>query len=116
PTNLTGGEGEHEIPISWDSSETNLKGFKVYIDPHPGMPGSSTGVSGSGAQGADEDAGFAVGVETMTPSLDGGTTDGGASEPAGVTNSECPSTFLVSGANPMKLPSSIHEKSINKPT
>lgn len=114
PTNLSGGEGEHVVPVNWDSSETNLKGFKVYIDPHPAAPGSSTGVSGSGAQG-DEDAGFAIGNNTMNASLDGGSADGGTT-PQGVTNSECPSSFLVSGADPSKLPSSIHEKTIDKPT
>jgi hypothetical protein len=52
--------------------------------------------------------------------LDGGTTatllDGGTAAVPGTTNSECPSRFLISGANPGTLPSSIHEKSINKPT
>jgi hypothetical protein len=114
PTNLSGGEGEHKIPISWDSGETNLKGFKVYIDPHPGAPGSVTGASGSSAEAADEDAGFAVGSNGMNPSLDGGMADGGT--PIGTTNPECPSSVLISGANPMKLPASIHKKTIDKPT
>jgi hypothetical protein len=115
PSNLSGGEGEHKIPVSWDSSETNLKGFKVYIDPHPGAPGSAgvTGASGSNAPGNDEDGG-SVSNNTMVPSLDGGLGDGGT--PTGLTNPECPSSFLISGNSPMDLPSSIHEKTINKPT
>ena len=114
PTNVTGGEGQHQIPVTWDSSETNLKGFKVYIDPNPGMAGSvNTGASGSGAPG-EEDGGGTVFTPVTT---DGGTSttgDGGVVQ--GATNANCPSSFLVSGASPSDLPSSIHEKTINKPT
>lgn len=113
PTNLSGGEGEHEVPVNWDSAETNLLGFKVYIDPHPGPPNSSTGASGNAAP--EEDAGFEVANNGMVASLDGGSGDGGTN-PVGLTNPDCPSSFLISGDDPTKLPSSIHEKTINKPT
>ena len=115
PTNVMGGEGEHLIPVTWDSTETNLKGFKVYIDPNPLPPGTQVGASGSGAE---EDAGAIVATPTTT-TTDAGTIlpDGGTTTTApGTTNPECPSRFLVSGANAADLPSSIHEKSINKPT
>jgi hypothetical protein len=117
PTNVTGGEGEHEIPVTWDSGETNLKGFKVYIDPHPGAPGSMIPSGASGSSGAtDEDDGGAL---PPVGTGDGGTVtgvtgDGGTA--IGATNAECPSSSLVSGAAPDMLPSSIKQKTINKPT
>jgi hypothetical protein len=115
---VTGGEGEHSIPVTWNSSEVNLKGFKVYIDPNP-LPANTpvSGVSGASGSGAEEDGGGVTVTTGAVPSVpsDGGTVgDGGT--PVGATNPECPSQFLISGANGADLPSSIHEKSINKPT
>lgn len=50
PGNVTGGSGENQIPVEWDSDETDLEEFIVFVDSNPG-PAGATGADGGTSDG-----------------------------------------------------------------
>jgi hypothetical protein len=44
PEDIEGGSGENEIPVSWTSSDTDLEGFRVFVD---SGDGATTGDGGN---------------------------------------------------------------------
>jgi hypothetical protein len=113
PINVRGGEGENTIPVSWQGGQTNLKGFRIYIDPNAGLPGSGgAGTSSSGSDTeTDADAAVIDAGEGVIPtsSVDGGVQISGP-------NPDCPSSVLMGGGDPADLPASIRKKTIDEPT
>jgi hypothetical protein len=90
PTEVVGGSGENEIPIEWETDETDIERFIVFIDNDPIEGGGGAGSGGS---------------------TDGGTTDGGSAN-----TGDCSSSVLQAGANPDDVPSGIRRKQVNEPT
>ena len=85
---VKGGEGENTIPVSWSGGQTNLKGFKVYIDPNAGLPGSN--VAGNGGQTVDAGQTSVDAGATIDNFVDGGVI-------TSAPNPNCPSSVLVGG-------------------
>jgi hypothetical protein len=86
PTRVTGGSGEHRIPIEWDTDESDIERFIVYIDNEPtAAPGGAGGTSAG---------------------VDGGSPNTG----------DCGSSVLTPGADAESLPSSLRQKRVDEPT
>ncbi len=123
PSSLASGKGESEVPISWKSGQTHLKGFVVFIDTS-GMaaPPLDTGGAGSGSGGADAgnaDAGDAGGAGDggTDAGTDAGTRvsvgDGGT---AGDSSGACGPTQLMGGETAENVPNGVRVKMIDEPT
>jgi hypothetical protein len=123
PVYVKGGEGENTIPVSWQGGQTHLKGFKVYIDPNAGSPGSSGGGAGdqgtSGSNGGVAEDGGAAGdggsaiADAGVGVISTGSVDGGVITSA--PNPDCPSSVLFGGGDPTELPSSVRKKTLDEP-
>jgi hypothetical protein len=87
PSEVVGGRGENQIPIEWDTSDSDLERFIIFIDNNPTEGG------GAGAAGT-ESAG------------DGGSANTG----------DCGSSVLQSGADAGDVPSTVRRKELAEPT
>lgn len=85
PDEVTGGSGENQIPVRWESDESDVDKFIVLIDSRP-----TAGSSGAGGSGTVSDA--------------------GVSAAAGAEASECGSDVLRAGASADSVSGSVTRK------
>jgi hypothetical protein len=110
PTSVEGGSGEKQIPVEWKTSDSDLEGFVVLIDPAPtsgGGGGSGTSGGSSGSGGDDDEDGGTTNADSGTPAPSGGST---------AANGECGSSVLTEGGSVGGLPSRIKRKEVNEAT
>jgi hypothetical protein len=110
PTSVKGGSGEKQIPVEWETSDSDLEGFMVLIDPDPTRGGGGSGTSGGSSGttgGVDEDGGVTSAADSGTPAPSGGST---------AANGECGSSVLTEGGSVSGLPSRIKRKEVNEAT
>lgn len=94
PTEVEGGSGEREIPVEWNTDDSDLERFIILIDPMPTMdPGAGTAGSAS-------------------PSED----DAGAPTGGGGWNGECGSSVLTPGADLSSISTRVKRKEVNEAT
>ena len=107
PTNVEGGTGEKQIPVEWDTSDSDLEGFVVLIDPQPstGGGGAAGSAGSSGAAGSGDEDGGMDAAPSPAPSGGGNASSG-----------ECGSDVLTPGGSADGLPSRIRRKSVNEAT
>jgi hypothetical protein len=108
PSNVQGGTGEKQIPVEWETSDSDLEGFVVLIDPQSSTGGGgggsgSAGSSGGAGSGDDDDGG----MDSQAPTPSGG---GNAS------SGDCGSDVLTPGGSAAGLPSRIRRKEVNGAT
>ncbi len=96
PTGIKGGSGERQIPVEWNTDDSDLERFIILIDPAPTME-AGAGVAGSGSS-----------TET-----DGGVpTDGRR----GGWNGECGSNVITPDADLSSISTSVKRKQVNEAT
>jgi len=108
PTNVEGGSGEKQIPVEWDTSDSDLEGFVVLIDTQATSGGGGgAGTTGSSGSSGGDDVDDDGGMQAPAPAPgDGGSASSG----------ECGSSVLRSGASASGLPSYVRRKEVNEAT